>query len=99
MIDQISDNTWKERTGTKFPSNYCSSCYIELVLAEGDCNTCHATTRHRINDSDNLVPLQRMSLIRAKYIPRIICGCGGVISLTRIANKDFLKELHYSLIG
>ena len=93
------DDFYKKLTHTIFPKEYCSKCYLSLILAEGDCNKCNSTTTHRLNENSTIpyVTLQRMATIRAKFIPRIICGCGGIISLTRIANKDFLKKLHQSI--
>lgn len=89
--DQTMDDIWRERTYTEFPTEYCSKCYLEMVLAEGDCNKCKAIVRHRVN---NLIPLQRMATLRAKFIPRIICSCGGIIELRRIVNKEFLIKLY-----
>lgn len=93
--DQTLDDIWRERTNTKFPIEYCSKCYLEMILAEGNCNKCKALVRHRVN---NLIPIQRMAVLRAKFIPRIICSCGGIIFLTRIVNKDFLKNLAQAIL-
>lgn len=75
------------------PEEFCSSCYIQLILAEGNCNKCHSITRHRVSNDDTII-LQRMAMTSGKYIPRKPCSCGGMISLTRIANKNFITELH-----
>lgn len=89
----VNEDHMRTLENHNIPFEFCSSCWIELWLAEGNCDKCNALVRHRVTPKETVL-LQRMAITVGKFIPRISCPCGGMVELTRIANKDFLRKVH-----
>ena len=93
---KIIDSIIKKLTKTKYPKFFCSKCYIELVLAEGNCDSCGSQVRHRVKEYG---VFDRMRILKGKLVPQKICGCGGIIKLNKLANKEFLSRLNRVVVG
>ncbi len=88
---KIIDSIVKRITKTKYPRFFCSKCYVELVLAKGNCNKCDSETTHRVKEYGLF---DRMKILRGNLVPEKECGCGGIIKLNKIANKKFMTRLN-----